>query len=61
MEVLSPKYPGIMIICQECGAVLGNVQEKDIYGANIVYCPICHHANEIEYDKNYNGEVKENA
>jgi len=56
MEVLSQKYPGIMIICQGCGAVLANIQKSDIYGANLVYCPLCKHANEIEYDKNYEGE-----
>ena len=59
MEVLSQKYPGIMIICQGCGAVLANIQKSDIYGANLVYCPLCKHANEIEYDKNYDGIVKE--
>ena len=31
MEVLSQKYPGIMIICQGCGAVLANIQRSDIY------------------------------
>lgn len=59
MEVLSQKYPGIMIICQGCGAVLANIQKGDIYGANLVYCPICKHANEIEFDKNYDGVVME--
>jgi len=59
MEVLSQKYPGIMIICQGCGAVLANIQKSDIYGANLVYCPLCKHANEIEYDKNYDGMVME--
>lgn len=59
MEVLSQKYPGIMIICQGCGAVLANIQRSDIYGANLVYCPLCKHANEIEYDKNYDGIVME--
>lgn len=57
MEVLSQKYPGIMIICQGCGAVLANIQKGDIYGANLVYCPLCKHANEIEFDKNYDGII----
>ncbi len=59
MVVLSNKHPGIMIICQGCGGVLANIQKSDVYGANLVYCPLCRHANEIEYDKNYDGIVKE--
>ena len=61
MEVLSQKYPGIMIVCQGCGAVLANIQRSDVYGANLVYCPLCKYANEIEYDKNYEGEVKDDS
>ena len=61
MEVLSQKYPGIMIVCQGCGAVLANIQRSDIYCANLVYCPLCKYANEIEYDKNYEGEVKDDS
>jgi len=41
MEVLSPKYPGRMIICEGCGALLGHIQEADIYAENLVYCPLC--------------------
>jgi len=61
MEVLSQKYPGIIIVCQGCGAVLSNIQKSDIYGANLVYCPICKHQNILEYDKNYEGEVKSDS
>ena len=59
MEVLSQKYPGIMIICQGCGAVLANIQRSDIYGANLVYCPLCKYANELEFDRNYDGIITE--
>ena len=39
MIVFSEKYPGRILICQNCGALLG-YNEHDIYG-NDVYCPIC--------------------
>lgn len=61
MEILSNKYPGRLIICTNCGAVLANIQESDIYAENIVYCPLCKAANSIEYNKNYNGVVKNNV
>ena len=57
MQVLSPVFVGRILVCQRCGALL-NYKESDIYGTNLVYCPLCKHANEILYDKNYNGEVK---
>ena len=58
MEVLSQKHPGIMIICQGCGAVLANIQRSDIYGANLVYCPLCKFQNLLEYDRNYDGIIE---
>lgn len=58
MEILSNKYIGIYCICEQCGALLGNIQESDIYSENIVYCPICKHGNYILYNKNYNGVIK---
>lgn len=57
MQVLSPVFVGRILVCQQCGALL-NYKESDIYGTNLVYCPLCKYANEILYDKNYNGEVK---
>ena len=60
MEVLSNRYPGRICICEECGALLANIQESDIYAENIVYCPICKHGNHILYDKKYDGTVQEN-
>lgn len=33
--------------------------KTDIYGNNLVYCPICREANAIDYDRNYDGIVKE--
>lgn len=57
MQVLSPVFVGRILVCQQCGALL-NYKESDIYGANLVYCPLCKYANEILYDKNYNGEIK---
>ncbi len=57
MEVISQKFPGLLLICQECGALLG-YKMSDIYG-NLVYCPLCKAANTVETDKNYDGIVKE--
>ena len=57
MIVFSEKYPGRILICQNCGALLG-YNEHDIYG-NDVYCPICKQKNSIDYDKNYDGIIKE--
>ena len=58
MEVLYPKYPGRIVICSSCGALLGNIKEQDIYGSN-VYCPLCKQPTAIDYDKNYDGIIKE--
>ena len=58
MIVLSEKFPGRILICQNCGALLGDIKEKDIYG-NDVYCLICKQKNPIDYDKNYDGIIKE--
>lgn len=59
MEVLSPKFPGRLLICQNCGALL-SYNEHDIYGSD-VYCPLCKAKNTIDYDKNYNGIIKGDA
>lgn len=59
MEVLSPKYPGIWFICDQCGAVIANVKDNEIYNDSDVYCPICHWCNQLNYVKSYDGIVKE--
>lgn len=59
MEILSQKFPGRICICEECGALLGDIQESDIYSDDIVYCLICKHGNHISYNKNYNGIIEE--
>ena len=59
MELLSQKYPGIYFICEQCGAMFGNVQDNEIYEENSVYCPRCHWKNLIPYYKKYDGIVKE--
>ena len=60
MQVLSPTFPGRILICDRCGALLA-YNNSDIYGANLIYCPICKNANEIDFDKNYNGVVEDNV
>ena len=57
MEILSPKYPGRILICDKCGALLA-YNNADIYG-NLVYCPLCKNGNQIDFDKNYDGIIKE--
>ena len=59
MKVLSVKHPGLWFICERCGAVVIDVQDNEIYNERDVYCPICHALNEILFDKNYDGIVKE--
>ena len=58
MQVLSPTFVGRILVCDRCGALL-NYTEADIYGTNLVYCPLCKNANTIQYDKNYDGVIKE--
>lgn len=59
MEVLSQKYPGIILICQNCGCLMGNIKPSDIYANNLVYCPLCKFQNILEYNKNYDGIITE--
>ena len=58
MEILSNKYIGIYCICEQCGALLGNIQENEIYEDNAVYCMVCHFRNILPYSKSYNGIIK---
>ena len=58
MVVFSKTYPGRILICSKCGALLG-YNETDIYGANLIYCPLCKNCNEIDYAKGYDGIVVE--
>lgn len=56
MEVLSPKFVGRIATCSSCGALL-SYNDNDIYDATI-YCPLCKQPTKIDYDKNYDGVVK---
>lgn len=40
MFVLSQKYPGLIAICPQCGALLAYTVE-DIYENKYIYCPLC--------------------
>lgn len=57
MEVLYPKFPGLLAICDKCGALLRYVPQ-DVYG-QVVYCPLCKNAIEVPIDKNYDGVIKD--
>ena len=58
IKVLSQGFPGHLLICEGCGSLL-SYQEADIYGTNLVYCPLCKFCNQLNYDRNYDGLVKE--
>ena len=57
MQVLTKSYPGLIICCSKCGALL-SYQVADIY-SNMIYCPLCKGSTEVPLDKNYNGLIKE--
>ena len=57
MQVLFPKYPGLLAICSGCGALL-QYTTKDIYGT-VIYCPQCKAATEVPINKGYDGIIKE--
>ena len=57
MIILSEKFPGRILICGNCGCLFA-YNENDIYGQD-VYCPLCKARNTIDYDKNYDGIIKE--
>ena len=61
MEILSQKYPGLYFICEQCGGMIGNVKNNEIYEGNCVYCPICHWKNKLEYNTNYDGIIKNDS
>ena len=58
MEILSKRHPGLFFICEQCSALIGDVHENEIYNGFDVYCPICKYKNRINYDKSYDGVVK---
>lgn len=58
MKVISQDFPGIMIICQNCGCLIGDIKPSDIYAENLVYCPLCRFQNTLEFNKGYDGIVK---
>ena len=59
ITILTKGYPGRILVCAGCGSLL-SYQESDIYGANLIYCPVCKYCNTIDYDKNFNGIIKNN-
>ena len=59
--VLSKKFPGLICICHDCGCLMGQISLSDIYGESYVYCPLCKAQNTLEFNKKYDGVVKENG
>ena len=47
MKVLSPTYPGITLICENCYCLLAIDPHKDIYENKYIYCPLCNAKNEV--------------
>lgn len=58
MQVVYRRYPGLWFICQQCGALMVDVQLSDIYNDSDVYCPCCKFKNTLPLNKNYDGVVK---
>lgn len=58
MEVLSKRHPGLFFICEQCGALIGDVHENEIYENSYVYCPICRNKQKLKYNKSYEGIIK---
>lgn len=58
MKVISQVFPGIMIVCQGCGCLIGDIKPSDIYAENLIYCPLCRFQNILEFNKNYDGIIK---
>ena len=40
---------------------MGQISLSDIYGESYVYCPLCKAQNTLEFNKKYDGVVKENG
>ena len=57
MQVLSQKFVGHIATCETCGALL-SWQAYDVYDGYI-YCSICKQKTFVNFDKNYDGIVKE--
>ena len=57
MQVITKSYPGLIICCSGCGALL-KYSPADIYG-QLIYCPLCKASTEVPFIKNYDGLVKE--
>ena len=47
ITVLSQKYPGSLLFCQECHALLA-FKAADLYEGKYIYCPVCRAKNETK-------------
>ena len=61
MEILSKKHPGLFFICEQCGILVGNIKDNEIYNDSDVYCPVCHFKNTLFFNKNYNGVIEQDG
>ena len=59
MRVISPKFLGRLITCSSCGALL-QWDDNDVYDG-VVYCSICKQPTPVDYDKKYDGIIKEES
>ena len=57
MEVICPRFLGRIVVCSSCGSLLA-YDDKDVYNSTI-YCALCKQPTHVDYDKNYDGIVKE--
>ena len=57
MQVITKSYPGLIVCCSGCGALL-KYSPADVYG-QVIYCPLCKASTEVALNKDYNGLIKE--
>lgn len=57
MQVLMERAPALMVVCDQCGALL-SYQFNDVYEGHFIYCPRCHYKQEVALQNDYRGEVQ---
>lgn len=58
MILLNPRYFGMIVVCQNCGAVLG-YKVEDVSRQQTVPCLRCGNRCPVPFDPTYDGLVKE--
>ena len=56
MQVITKSFPGLIVCCSGCGALL-KYGPADIYYDSI-YCPLCKKPTQVPLIKDYDGVIK---